>query len=118
LISFTELILLILALILGASSSEVNIGKILLYLSSFTALTIPIIYFYIGIKTSGETRTRSMGAGVGFLIAFIGIIINTFLGRSIARFLLGVFWGNIIANILYGGLVVIGLTVYYKYIKY
>jgi len=110
-------VLFILAMILDPRASN-SIGKNLLYISSFPALTVPFMYFYVAYKTSGDTRKRSIGAGVGFLIAFFGIIVDTALGNLVFKALVGVEYGNLVTAIIYMISIPTGLIVYYRSIRY
>lgn len=110
---------LILALIFNPSGGPVNLGKFFLYLSSIPALSIPLIYFYFGYKTTGVTRKRAIEAGIGFLIAFLGIIMDSAIGTSLFSILLGnINYGLLVAYILFAICVPIGLIIYYRAIHY
>ena len=110
--------LLILSLIFNPRGSATGIGKIFLYISSAPALSIPIIYFYIGFKTSGDTRKRSITAGIGFLIAFFGIIVDTALGSLVFTIIMGDFMGTLMPYTLFMICVPVGLIIYYRSIQY
>jgi len=117
-LSILTISLLILAILLDPQAGATSPGKILLYLSSAPALSIPIIYFYIGYKTSGDTRRRSIMAGIGFMIAFLGIIVDTALGNLIFDSLLGNFMGGVLTYITFMICVPVGLLIYYRSIQY
>jgi len=108
----------LLAIILDPSGSATSPGKIFLYLASAPALSVPFMYFYVGYKTSGDTRKRSIWAGIGFLVAFFGIIIDTALGNMIFDALLGDEIGGLATSILYMITLPLGMIIYYSSIKY
>lgn len=116
--TFLTLALFIGALILNPRGSATSIGKILLYAASFPALAVPFMYFSVAIKTTGDTRKRAIGAGLGFLIAFLGIIADTALGNQLFDALLGTFIGGLTTSILFMIFVPIGMIIYYKSIRY
>ena len=114
-ITITESTIFILGILLGGNSTQ--IGLTLVYVSSFIALIIPIIYIQIGFKTSDKTRKRAIGAGVGFFIHYAGIVCRTRLVQNLAF----IFWGDIgtlLVYICYFGFVFIGLTIYYFSVKF
>ncbi|MHA1292716.1 MAG: hypothetical protein ACTSQJ_08635 [Promethearchaeota archaeon] len=117
-LSFVQLALIILALTFGAiGGSEMTAGKIIVYLSSLPLLFIPLTYFYFAYKSSGITRKRAIGAGMGILIFFLGVAANTAAVKAIFI----PYWGmNAIyfSYIMFGILIPIGLTIYLKSIKY
>jgi hypothetical protein len=116
-ITIVQFSLLILGLLLGANATDLGVGKILIYVSSFTALIIPIIYFQFGYKTTGETRKRSISAGLGFFIIYVGIVCRTQLVENI----FSGFWGDpgiFLLYILFPSFILIGLIIYYISIKY
>jgi len=108
---------LVLSLILGASGDQLNIGRYILYFGLLPALSVPIIYFILGIKAFGAARKRAIGAGLGFLIFYLGISANSSAGKSIFNFLWGL-TGLQLTYIIYGVFVTIGLLIYMKSIKY
>ena len=116
-LTITQFGLFILGLLLGAGGTGVGVGKTLVYVSSFIALIIPIIYFQIGFKTTGETRKRSIGAGLGFFILYVGIVAKSQFVEDLFRG----FWGDLgilLVYIFYCTFVLIGLVIYYISIKY
>ena len=119
-ITLIQIILAILSLILGASPvAELTIGKILLYAGSFSALAVPLIYFYFAYKTTGETRIHSAGAGIGMIVLFLGIVADTFFVKTLFQDVAGLgVLGVWIAYILHGIFLPIGLIIYVKSIKY
>ena len=82
-LSIIQGVTLILSLILGAHADQMTVGRYILYFGLIPALTVPLLYFYIGIKTSGDARKRAIGAGFGFLIFYIGVAANSSGGKSV-----------------------------------
>ncbi|MGV9171412.1 MAG: hypothetical protein ACOC44_15360 [Promethearchaeia archaeon] len=113
-------IIYILALSLGAAGAEkITIEKFLLSISGILPLFIPITYFFFAYKSSADTRKRAIGAGVGFIIYFMGIGLNSTMGKAIFIFLLSSeVVGVYVSYILYGTLAVVGLIIFLKSIHY
>ena len=80
-------------------------------------VAIPLIYLYLGIKTSGDTRMRALGAMTGMIILFTGIVFNSSFGKTQLEGLYGI-PGLQITYILYGLCTAIGIFVYLKSIQY
>ena len=113
-------IVYIFGLSLGASGAgEITIGKFLLYLSGIAPLFVPITYFFFAYKSSGITQKRALGAGAGFTVFFMGIGLNSTMGKAIFIFLLASeSMGVYFSYILYGVLSIIGLIIFLKSIHY
>lgn len=116
--SIVETVFIIFALIFSPTEGRISVGRIFIYLASAPAIIIPIIYFYIGYQTSGETKIRAIGAGIGFIIAFLGIVINTLAGKMILILVLDNLTAEYVKTILFGILVPLGLVIYYRSVKY
>jgi len=116
-LSIIQGVTLTFSLILGAQADRMTAGRYILYFGLIPALTVPLLYFYIGIKTSGDARKRAIGAGFGFLIFYIGVAANSSGGKSVFNFLAGLS-GLQFSYILYGIFISIGLIIYIKSIRY
>jgi len=113
-LSIFQVVTITLGLILGASSAEeVSFGKYMLYISSIPALFVPIIYLYYGFKTTGDSRKRAFKSAAGFMIFFLGSMVNSTLGKTISLNLFGEY-GVIINYLLYGILSSVGIVIYHK----
>jgi len=117
-LTIITLITVIPALILGVEGKdEVGFVRIVLYIGNFLMVAIPLIYLYLGIKTSGDTRMRALGAMTGMIILFTGIVFNSSFGKTQLEGLYGI-PGLQITYILYGLCTAIGIFVYLKSIQY
>ena len=115
--SIIQGVTLVLSLILGASGDKLTLGRVILYLGLLPALTVPIIYFILGVKGVGAARKRAIGAGIGFLIYYIGISANSSAGKSVFNYLWGL-PGLQLSYIVYAILIAIGLIIYIRSIKF
>ncbi|MFO8018975.1 MAG: hypothetical protein R6U96_10090 [Promethearchaeia archaeon] len=114
-------IIYILGLSLGAVGAEqITLGKFFLSISAIFPLLIPITYFFFAYKSSGDTRRRAIGAGIGFTIFFLGIGLNSTMGKAIFIFLLSPeeIVGVYASYIMYAVLAIIGLIIFLKSIHY
>lgn len=105
------------SIIFGAASDYLTLGRVILYLGLLPVLAIPFLYFYLGMKASGNTRIRAIGAGFGFLIFYIGVACNSSAGKTLFTRLWGLS-GLQFSYILYGLFVTLGLIIYIKSIQY
>ncbi len=109
---------LVLSLIFGTTADEITIGRLILYFGLLPALAIPICYFYLGGKAKGIARKRAIGAGLGFLIFYLGVAVNSTAGKTIFYFILGGMTGVYLSYIIYCVFVNLGLIIYMKSIQY
>ncbi len=115
-LSLIQLFSLASSVILGAASDKLTVGRIILYFGLLPALAVPFIYIYLGIKASGPTRKRAIGAGIGFLIWYVGISANSSAGKNLGFGYWGLS-GLQLMYILYAILNILGLYIYIKSIK-
>lgn len=106
-----------LSIILGTSADNITIGRYILYFGLVPALAVPVCYFYLAKKASGGARIRAMGAGIGFLVFYIGMAINSSAGKAIFFYLMGIN-GIYISYISYCIVANIGLLLYIKCLQY
>lgn len=100
-----------------AQSFEISIIRIMFYIGTFLFLAIPLIYFYMASKTSGETKKRALAAGVGMGLAFFGIILVSTAGKLVLEALFGVN-GIHLGYIMHGIITSTGLILYLSSVKY
>ena len=119
LLSICQLIFSILGLIIGAIQiTEVTIGKIILYISYvIPAAFVPLIYFHFARITTGSTRNRALGAGIGYLIFYGGIAFSSQGLKEVLESIWGL-QGIWFSYIMYGLLITIGLIVFLVSVKY
>ncbi len=115
--SIIQGVTLVLSLIIGASGDKLTIGRYILYFGLLPALSVPIIYFILGVKAIGAARKRAIGAGLGFFIFYLGISANSSAGKSIFNYLWGLA-GLQLTYIIYGVFITVGLLIYMRSIKY
>ncbi|MHA1436940.1 MAG: hypothetical protein ACTSPD_05145 [Promethearchaeota archaeon] len=116
-LSIIQGITLTLSLIIGPAADRLTYGRYILYFGLLPALAVPFLYFYLAYKASGNTRKRAIGAGLGFLIFYLGVAANSSAGKSVLYFL----WqlpGLQLSYLIYGILCTIGLITYFKSIQY
>ncbi|MHA1293949.1 MAG: hypothetical protein ACTSQJ_14940 [Promethearchaeota archaeon] len=112
------IITLIPALLFGiAGKDKITWIRIVLYIGNFLVIVIPLFYLYLAIKTSGETRRRAIGATIGMLLFFAGIVFNSSIGKSLFESAMGI-QGIYLTYFLFGSFLIIGLLIYFKSIKY
>ncbi len=118
LFTIIQAITLIPALIFGVSTKDdITIIRILIYLGNSMAIVIPFIYLYYAKKTTGDTRKRAIGAMIGMLLLFMGIIINGSIGKSLYFTLHGMD-GLYFTYYMFAFLTIVGILIYMKSIKY
>ena len=109
---------LIPALIFGISTKEdITIIRILIYIGNSLAIVIPFIYLYYAKKTTGDTRKRAIGAMIGMLLLYMGILINGSIGKSFFFALHGMD-GLYFTYYMFAIFTIIGIFIYMKSIKY
>ncbi len=115
----SQLIFSILGLIIGAAQiTEITFGKIILYISYIIpAVFVPFIYFHFARITTGSTRKRAIGAGIGYLIFYGGIASSSQGLKELLESFNGL-PGIWISYIMYGVLVTIGLIIFHLSVKY
>ena len=89
-----------------------------MYAASFTALAVPIIYAYLGIKSSGDARKRAIGAAIGFMVFYLGVVFNTQVGEMILELFIDESLSSTYSDMVYACLITTGLLIYYLSIKY
>lgn len=117
LFTITKIITTIPPIFLGYRTDEVLLFRIMLYIGDFLLLSIPIFYYYLASKTSGETRKKAIMAGTGLLLFFVSIAINSSLGKTILGALLGL-PGVYLTYFLFSALVILGILIYTRSIAY
>ncbi len=95
----------------GTQKDEVAWVRIILYVGNVIMIVVPLIYFWLGAKTSGDTRKRAIGAGISMLIMFFGVVFNSSIGKTL-------FPGLFFPYIMYGIFVIIGTIAFMKTIQY
>jgi hypothetical protein len=100
------------ALILGAGQQkdELSIFRIVMYIGNFLLILVPLMYLYLGLKTSGRTKKRAISATIGMTTMFAGVTINSSMGKTVFESLGGID-GLKISYILYGTFVAIGVLI-------
>jgi hypothetical protein len=66
----------ILIIILGEING-VNLVTYYIIINGIISLIIPILYFKVGLETTGETRMKSFILSFGLLIFLVGIVLNS-----------------------------------------
>jgi hypothetical protein len=106
------------ALLFGvAGKDEVTIVRIILYVGNFLVIVIPIFYFHFARITTGDTRKRAIGAGIGITIMFLAVMFNSSAGKTVMFNSLGM-PGMYIVYYMYGILAPVGVIIYMKSIQY
>lgn len=95
-----------------SAGGEVDFWRLFFYLGTLPAIAVPLCYFYLAIKATGTARKRAIGAGIGFLILFIGITFNSAGGKSLFTSIVGNISGLQLSYVLYGVLAPIGIVIY------
>ncbi len=117
-ITIITIVTVIPSLILGVEGKdEIGFVRFILYVGNFMVVFIPLIYFYLALKTSGPTRKRAIGAMIGILIFFFGIIWNSAIGKSLFEGSMGIA-GIHLSYVLFCSFVVVGMIIYMKSIQY
>lgn len=117
-LSIIQGITLVVSLILGASADRMTLGRYILYIGLAPALAVPFCYFYLGVKANGVARRRAISAGLGFLIFYIGIAINSSAGKSVFLWLFSGITGLYFAYVMYAILINCGLLIYMRSIQF
>lgn len=100
------------ALVFGTSGKDaLDWVRIVLYIGNILVVFVPLFYFYLAFKTTGDTRKRAIGAAVGMLLTFAGVIFNSSIGKSLTNQI-------VFTYLFFGILVFLGVIVYSKSIRF
>ncbi len=100
------------ALVLGTSGKDaLDWVRIVLYIGNFLVVFVPIFYLYLAFRTTGDTRKRAIGAAIGMLITFAGVIMNSSIGKSLTSQI-------VVTYLAFGICVLVGVIVYSKSIRF
>ena len=100
----------------GGQKDEISLVRLVMYVGNVFMILVPFIYFYLATKTSGRTRKRALSAGVGSFIMFVGVVLNSSIGKTIFENIAGI-TGLHLTYVLYGSFIVVGTLMYLNSVR-